>query len=146
MTDPASGDHDRRARQRTDRKALGRVSAEQAGRGNAQAVDHEARDHGERAPSDALLDSANPDRADDGEKAADNHHRRVDPAARAVGQQAERMDADVEALTNNSGRLDKTAFASPVKDFYLTNPIARASAVMAECSALARNGFKQAAE
>ena len=55
-------------------------------------------------------------------------------------------NADVEALTNNSGRLDKTAFASPVKDFYLTNPIARASAVMAECSALARNGFKQAAE
>ncbi|MCC2654793.1 MAG: NADH-quinone oxidoreductase subunit, partial [Microvirga sp.] len=27
---------------------------------------------------------------------------------------------------------------SPVKDFYLTNPIARASGVMAECSALAR--------
>ena len=35
---------------------------------------------------------------------------------------------------------------SPVKDFYFTNPIARASAVMAECSALARSGFKQAAE
>jgi NADH-quinone oxidoreductase subunit G len=44
------------------------------------------------------------------------------------------------------GRLNKTAFASPVKDFYLTNPIARASAVMAECSALAKGGFKQAAE
>ena len=40
----------------------------------------------------------------------------------------------------------RRAFASPVKDFYLTNPIARASAVMAECSALASNGFKQAAE
>ena len=40
----------------------------------------------------------------------------------------------------------RTAFRSPVKDFYLTNPIARASAVMAECSALARSGFKQAAE
>jgi NADH-quinone oxidoreductase subunit G len=26
---------------------------------------------------------------------------------------------------------------SPVDDFYLTNPIARASAVMAECSAIA---------
>ena len=37
-------------------------------------------------------------------------------------------------------------FASPVKDFYLTNPIARASAVMAECSALARADFRQAAE
>ena len=44
------------------------------------------------------------------------------------------------------GRIGKAAFVSPVKDFYLTNPIARASAVMAECSALARNGFKQAAE
>ena len=42
--------------------------------------------------------------------------------------------------------LAKGAFASPVKDFYLTNPIARASAVMAECSALAKGGFKQAAE
>ncbi|WP_155243317.1 hypothetical protein, partial [Brucella anthropi] len=38
------------------------------------------------------------------------------------------------------------AFVSPVKDFYLTNPIARASAVMAECSALAAGGFQQAAE
>ena len=31
-------------------------------------------------------------------------------------------------------------------DFHGTNPIARASAVMAECSALARNNFKVAAE
>ena len=45
-----------------------------------------------------------------------------------------------------SGKLGKDAFRSPVKDFYFTNPIARASAVMAECSALARSGFKQAAE
>jgi NADH-quinone oxidoreductase subunit G len=42
--------------------------------------------------------------------------------------------------------LAKSAFASPVKDFYLTNPIARASAIMAECSSLARKGFAQAAE
>jgi len=33
-----------------------------------------------------------------------------------------------------------------VRDFYLTNPVARASAVMAECSALALNSFSQAAE
>jgi NADH-quinone oxidoreductase subunit G len=44
------------------------------------------------------------------------------------------------------GRIGKAPLVSAVKDFYLTNPIARASAVMAECSALARNGFKQAAE
>jgi NADH-quinone oxidoreductase subunit G len=52
----------------------------------------------------------------------------------------------IAAAARLGGRLGKAAFASPVKDFYLTNPIARASAVMAECSALAKGGFKQAAE
>jgi NADH-quinone oxidoreductase subunit G len=33
-----------------------------------------------------------------------------------------------------------------VDDFYLTNPIARASAIMAECSALAHAAAKTAAE
>jgi NADH-quinone oxidoreductase subunit G len=54
--------------------------------------------------------------------------------------------ADIGKLERSGGKTDKAAFVSPVKDFYLTNPIARASAVMAECSALARGGFKQAAE
>jgi NADH-quinone oxidoreductase subunit G len=54
--------------------------------------------------------------------------------------------SDVAALARKPGKLGKAPFVSPVKDFYLTNPIARASAVMAECSALARGGFKQAAE
>ncbi|MFU0503233.1 NADH-quinone oxidoreductase subunit NuoG [Pseudaminobacter sp. NGMCC 1.201702] len=54
--------------------------------------------------------------------------------------------ADVANVTRLGGVLGKEAFVSPVKDFYLTNPIARASAVMAECSALAKGGFKQAAE
>ena len=49
-------------------------------------------------------------------------------------------------LADLGGPLDRAAFVSPVKDFYLTNPIARASAVMAECSSLAQNGFRQAAE
>ncbi|MDO6965745.1 NADH-quinone oxidoreductase subunit NuoG [Rhizobium alvei] len=53
---------------------------------------------------------------------------------------------DIAALAKKPRALAKSAFASPVKDFYLTNPIARASAVMAECSALARNNFKAAAE
>ena len=53
---------------------------------------------------------------------------------------------DVAKLAGQGGQMDKAAFASTVKDFYLTNPIARASAVMAECSALARNNFKAAAE
>ncbi len=54
--------------------------------------------------------------------------------------------AEIAALAKKAGKMTKSAFASPVKDFYLTNPIARASAVMAECSALARNNFKAAAE
>ncbi|MBE1206819.1 NADH-quinone oxidoreductase subunit NuoG [Aminobacter carboxidus] len=53
---------------------------------------------------------------------------------------------DIAKVAKLGGRLNKGAFTSVVKDFYLTNPIARASAVMAECSALAKNGFKQAAE
>ncbi|WP_137153660.1 NADH-quinone oxidoreductase subunit NuoG [Rhizobium sp. FKL33] len=53
---------------------------------------------------------------------------------------------EVVALAKKPRAMAKSAFASPVKDFYLTNPIARASAVMAECSALARNNFKAAAE
>ncbi len=53
---------------------------------------------------------------------------------------------DLTALSGKTGALNKAGFATPVKDFYLTNPIARASAVMAECSALARNNFKAAAE
>ncbi len=53
---------------------------------------------------------------------------------------------DIAKAAKIGGKVLKAAFASPVKDFYLTNPIARASAVMAECSALAKSGFKQAAE
>jgi NADH-quinone oxidoreductase subunit G len=49
-------------------------------------------------------------------------------------------------LARAGGEIGRAPFASAVKDFYLTNPIARASAVMAECSALAQSGFKQAAE
>jgi NADH-quinone oxidoreductase subunit G len=54
--------------------------------------------------------------------------------------------AEIGRLAALTGELGKAAFVSPVEDFYFTNPIARASAVMAECSALARNGFRQAAE
>ncbi len=45
---------------------------------------------------------------------------------------------DLAQFAKKPVSLAKSAFASPIKDFYLTNPIARASAVMAECSALAR--------
>jgi NADH-quinone oxidoreductase subunit G len=46
------------------------------------------------------------------------------------------------------GKPASAPFASPIKDFYQTNPIARASVTMAECSALAaqRRGGLVAAE
>ena len=57
--------------------------------------------------------------------------------------------ADASGVANAAklkGALNKAPFASAVADFYLTNPIARASAVMAECSALAKGESRQAAE
>jgi len=52
----------------------------------------------------------------------------------------------VKALAAKSAVADKAPFRSPVEDFYLTNPIARASAVMAECSRLASGQILNAAE
>jgi NADH-quinone oxidoreductase subunit G len=54
--------------------------------------------------------------------------------------------AGLKRLASRVGALDKSAFKSPVADFYLTNPIARASAVMAECSRLASGQMLNAAE
>ncbi|MDI7864361.1 NADH-quinone oxidoreductase subunit NuoG [Rhizobiaceae bacterium n13] len=65
----------------------------------------------------------------------------------AVTDEVGNVDAgEIAALAKKASKMNKSGFASTVKDFYLTNPIARASAVMAECSALARNNFKVAAE
>ncbi|MCB8820671.1 NADH-quinone oxidoreductase subunit NuoG [Microvirga rosea] len=52
----------------------------------------------------------------------------------------------VQALAGLGGSAGREAFVSPIKDFYLTNPIARASGVMAECSALAQERRLVAAE
>ncbi len=54
--------------------------------------------------------------------------------------------ADIGKLAKLGGTADKAPLTSSVVDFYLTNPIARASAVMAECSALANAAAKRAAE
>jgi len=45
---------------------------------------------------------------------------------------------DLRRLASRGGTPDRGPFRLPVEDFYLTNPIARASVTMAECSALAR--------
>ncbi len=66
----------------------------------------------------------------------------------AIGEVAPTDVADVKALAKaDAGGKPKSApFVSPIRDFYLTNPVARASKVMAECSQLAAGKFKQAAE
>ena len=56
-----------------------------------------------------------------------------------------RRRPDQEA--GGEGRLaEKAPFKPAIEDFYLTNPIARASAVMAECSRLASGQMRTAAE
>lgn len=47
-------------------------------------------------------------------------------------------------LLGVAGDVDAAPFASPIADFYLTNPIARSSQIMAECSA-AKKAASQAA-
>jgi NADH-quinone oxidoreductase subunit G len=54
--------------------------------------------------------------------------------------------ADIRTLAAKGGNVDKAPFKAAVEDFYLTNPIARASAVMAECSRLASGHMLTAAE
>ncbi|MEP3525502.1 MAG: NADH-quinone oxidoreductase subunit NuoG [Hyphomicrobiales bacterium] len=52
----------------------------------------------------------------------------------------------VVALAKGAKKMNKASFAPAVLDFYLTNPIARASKVMADCSALAASQRAEAAE
>jgi NADH-quinone oxidoreductase subunit G len=69
------------------------------------------------------------------------------PHLQRIGEVAPTNADDVRELAAPGGAIDKAPFRSPIEDFYLTNPIARASAVMAECSALAeRTAAPTAAE
>jgi NADH-quinone oxidoreductase subunit G len=52
----------------------------------------------------------------------------------------------IKTLAGKGGSVEKAPFKTSVEDFYLTNPIARASAVMAECSRLASGKMLTAAE
>ncbi len=67
--------------------------------------------------------------------AAHPHFMRIDQIAAGDA-------ADIGKLARLGGTADKTPLHSAVRDFYLTNPIARASATMAECSALANAAAK----
>ncbi|WP_186417524.1 NADH-quinone oxidoreductase subunit NuoG [Bosea sp. CS1GBMeth4] len=68
------------------------------------------------------------------------------PHFAAVDTVAEGDRAGLARLAGQGGATDKAGFVPAVSDFYTTNPIARASAVMAECSALASGRMRQAAE
>ncbi len=64
------------------------------------------------------------------------------PHMMRIGEIAPGDAGDIGKLAKLGGNVDKAAFKPVVADFYLTNPIARASAVMAECSALAAASAK----
>src|SRR5690606_30739770 len=53
--------------------------------------------------------------------------------------------SDVARLAKAATKTKSAPYASLVADFYLSNPIARASATMAECAQMAA-GLRQAAE
>ena len=61
-------------------------------------------------------------------------HRSVAPAA------------ELADLAKAEGSMSAEPFRSPIADFYMTNPIARASKIMAECSALKNARNLEAAE
>ena len=68
------------------------------------------------------------------------------PHMAAIDQIKPAERGDFERLAVIGGSVAGAAFASPIRDFYLTNPIARASAVLAECSAMHLGPTAEAAE
>ena len=54
--------------------------------------------------------------------------------------------AGIDGLIAHKGALASQPLEPLFADFYMTNPIARASAIMAECSALASGHVAMAAE
>jgi NADH-quinone oxidoreductase subunit G len=75
----------------------------------------------------------------------------VAPQLARLGTRAAADEAGVAALASHGGSLTVLPFVPAITDFYLTNPIARASTVLAELSALKAQavttpGRRQAAE
>jgi NADH-quinone oxidoreductase subunit G len=68
------------------------------------------------------------------------------PVFARVGEIASGSLEDVRTLANGDAATQATPFGLAIDDFYLTNPIARASAIMAECSSLAAGRLATAAE
>ncbi|MFN0024293.1 MAG: NADH-quinone oxidoreductase subunit NuoG [Parvularculaceae bacterium] len=67
------------------------------------------------------------------------------PALGRIGQRPKEDVFDLAKL-GVKGALSAAPFRSPIRDYYLTNPVARASKTMAECSAALSGAFKIAAE
>ena len=60
----------------------------------------------------------------------------VAPQLARLGALAPAPIAGVESIAAKGGTLDAAPFTASITDFYLTNPIARASTVLAELSAM----------
>jgi NADH-quinone oxidoreductase subunit G len=71
---------------------------------------------------------------------------KIAPQLAALDQVQKADAAALAELANAKGKASNAPFLSPITDFYLTNPIARASKTMAECSALKNPSKRQAAE
>jgi NADH-quinone oxidoreductase subunit G len=71
---------------------------------------------------------------------------RIAPHLAAIDQLMPADAAMLQELGQGEGEWSGKGFASPIKDFYLTNPIARASRTMAQCSALKAGRQLEAAE
>jgi NADH-quinone oxidoreductase subunit G len=67
------------------------------------------------------------------------------PHLMRIGEIAPGDPADLHQLVALAGNPDRAPFRASVSNFYFTNPIARCSAVMAECSALAEGRAAAAA-
>jgi NADH-quinone oxidoreductase subunit G len=68
------------------------------------------------------------------------------PHTLRIGALAPVDGAAIGALASRGGKVEASPFTAAIDDFYMTNPIARASATLAECSAIAKGTHRQAAE
>jgi NADH-quinone oxidoreductase subunit G len=68
------------------------------------------------------------------------------PHLQRLGQNAHGDRSLIRSLATLGGTPDKAPFGAAVSDYYFNKPIARASAVMSECSAIAegRHGLSAA--
>jgi NADH-quinone oxidoreductase subunit G len=71
---------------------------------------------------------------------------KVAPQLMRIDQLTPAPTAELADLAKAEGPMSADPFRSPVTDFYMTNPIARASKTMAECSALKNVARLEAAE